>query len=259
MGKNYMRGDFLSYNKRVYPILFLAVCITVVIAIIFFALWFGNYQSDTKKLPTFLSEDSNAPTFVIDPGHGGEDGGTFAPDGTAEKVLNLQVASTVSLLLELNGNGVRMTRTDDTLLYDHYNDLENYKGKKKIYDLKNRVRITEEYENPIYIGIHMNSFPSSQYKGLQVYYSKNNPDSMALAMAVQSDTAKYIQEWNRRTVKGADSSIYILDNLDCPAVLIECGFLSNSEELALLKGSEYRRDLSSVIFLSAVSSRIDKK
>jgi N-acetylmuramoyl-L-alanine amidase len=89
-----------------------------------------------------------------------------------------------------------MTRTEDTLLYDHYNDLENYKGRKKIYDLKNRVRITEEYENPIYIGIHMNSFPSSKYKGLQVYYSKNNSASLTLAEAIQGNTSKYIQEWN---------------------------------------------------------------
>lgn len=254
-----MRGDFLSYNKRSYPLLYLTVCATIVVAVVFFALWFGKHNGGVKRLPVSTDGTVGAPTFVIDPGHGGEDGGTFAPDGTAEKVLNLQVASTVSLLLELNGNSVRMTRTDDTLLYDHYNDLENYKGKKKIYDLKNRVRITEECDDPVYIGIHMNSFPSSRYKGLQVYYSKNNRGSEELARAVQSNTAKYIQSFNKRAVKMSDGSIFILDNLDCPAVLIECGFLSNEDELALLKNGEYRRDMSCVIFASTLSSCIDKK
>ena len=258
MGKNYMRGDFLSYGRRIYPILFLTACITVVIAVIFFALWFGRYQNN-KRLPASLSGDFNSRTFVIDPGHGGEDGGTFADDGTAEKELNLKMANAVSLLFELNGNNVRMTRTEDTLLYDHYNDLENYKGKKKIYDLKNRVRITEEYENPVYIGIHMNSYPIPKYKGLQVYYSRNDSSSMTLAEAIQRNTSKYIQDWNVRSVKKADSSIYILDNLHCSAVLIECGFLSNSDDLASLKDLEYRRDMSCVIFASALFSCIDKE
>ena len=249
----------MSYHKRAYPIIYLAVCVTVVIAVVLFALWFGHYQGDISKMPTSLSKESDVITFVIDAGHGGEDGGAFAADGTAEKELNLEMARSVALLLELNGNKFRMTRTEDTLLYDHYGDLENYKGKKKIYDLKNRVRITKEYENPIYIGIHMNSFPSSKYKGLQVYYSKNNSASLTLAEAIQGNTSKYIQEWNRRTVKRADSSIYILDNLECPAVLIECGFLSNSEDLSLLKKSDHRRDMASVIFASAIFSCIDNE
>ena len=248
---------FLSYSKRAYPIIYLAVCITAVITVALFALWLGRYQGCSNKLPTSLNSESDVITFVIDAGHGGEDGGAFASDGTAEKELNLEMAKSVALLLELNGNNVRMTRTDDTLLYDHYGDLENYKGKKKIYDLKNRVRITEEYKNPVYIGIHMNSFSSTKYKGMQVYYSKNNQSSASRAEVVQENTSKYMQEWNKRTVKRADSSIYILDNLECPAVLIECGFLSNGEDLTLLKDSAYRRDMASVIFASAIFSCID--
>jgi N-acetylmuramoyl-L-alanine amidase len=196
--------------------------------------------------------------IILDAGHGGEDGGAVAIDGTTEKELNLEIAATLSLLYELNGNKYAMTRETDTLLYDKYNDLECYQGKKKIYDLKNRVKITKEYSSPVYVGIHMNSFSSSKYSGLQVYYSKNNETSKAFADTVQKNTATYLQNSNQRRTKEADSSIFILSNLDCPAVLIECGFLSNTEELALLKSSIYRQKLSAVIFASSLNACIDK-
>ena len=124
--------------------------------------------------------------------------------------------------------------------------------------MKNRVKITKEYSSPVYVGIHMNSFSSSKYSGLQVYYSKNNETSKAFADTVQKNTAAYLQGSNQRRTKEADSSIYILSNLDCPAVLIECGFLSNAEELTLLKSSIYRQKLSTVIFASSLNACIDK-
>ncbi len=237
---------------------YVGTSILIIAAVLVLSFWFNSrLKSKYQPLsPTF--SESNAPTFVVDAGHGGEDGGAVANDGTTEKELNLEIATTLALLYELNGNKYAMTRDTDTLLYDKYNDLECYQGKKKIYDLKNRVKITKEYPLPVYVGIHMNSFSSSRYSGLQVYYSKNNKESKAFADYVQKNTSTYLQNNNTRKTKEADSSIFILSNLDCPAVLIECGFMSNETELANLKSSIYRQKLSSVIFASSLSACIDK-
>ncbi len=218
-----------------------------------FSLWFtGRENSKNQTLsPTFSGKSYK--TYVIDAGHGGEDGGAIAEDGTTEKELNLQLSSSVCLLFELNGNNAVATRETDTLLYDKYGDLDNYKGKKKIYDLKNRVRITNEQESPVYIGIHMNKFPQEKYKGLQVYYSQNNQKSKDFAINVQKNTHTYVQNDNARIAKSGDSSIYILSSLDCPAILVECGFMSNGEELALLKTERHRRNIATVIFISALA------
>ena len=231
----------------------LTVIISSVLLLLFSLSFTERENAKNQTLsPTFSGY--NRKTYIIDAGHGGEDGGAIAYDGTAEKELNLQLSSAISLLFELNGSNVVMTRETDTLLYDKYGDLDNYKGQKKVYDLKNRVKITNEQENPVYIGIHMNKFPQEKYKGLQVYYSKNNGKSKELAANVQKNTHMYIQNDNTRASKEADSSIYILSSLDCPAILVECGFMSNKEELALLKTEAHRRNIATVIFVSALST-----
>ena len=99
----------------------------------------------------------------------------------------------------------------------------------------------------------MNNFSQSKYKGLQVYYSKNNEKSRILAENVQKNTHTYIQNDNKRHIKQADSSIYILNSLTCPSILVECGFMSNDEELSLYKTEGYRRDIATVIFISSLS------
>ena len=190
--------------------------------------------------------------IVIDAGHGGEDAGAVAGDGTLEKDLNLEIASLIKALCDLNGTRAVMTRSSDTLLYDYYNDLEDYTGHKKMYDLRNRVKITQEYENAIYLGIHMNKFSLEKYSGAQVYYSKNDTSSEILARNIQNSTKLYLQKNNKRQVKPATSSIYVLNSLHCPAVLVECGFLSNQSELELLKDEEYRAKLALVIFSTVI-------
>ncbi len=246
-----MRTKSLFYGIRFF------ICAVLAVAIIFGASYGFNralkQKSDTS--PIVLPKNDGI-MLVIDAGHGGEDAGAVADDGTLEKDLNLKIALLIKALCEINGTNAIMTREDDRLLYDHYDELDDYKGKKKIYDLKNRVRITNEHENAVYVGIHMNKFSSAKYSGTQVYYSKNNPSSELLARAIQNSTRTYLQNSNNRQVKRADSSIYVLNSLDCPAVLIECGFLSNEGELNLLKSSDYQARLALTIF-SATISRLE--
>jgi len=185
------------------------------------------------------------PVIVIDPGHGGEDGGAVAPDGTLEKTLNLEFSKTLCNTCKLLGIEAVMTRDTDTLLYDKYSDLSDYTGKKKVYDLKNRLRFTEELgENTVFVGIHMNKFSDPKYSGTQVYFSPNSPDSMSLAEGIQNKVKSALQPDNNRVIKKAGSSIFLLKRLKIPAVLAECGFLSNEAETLRLSTTEYKKEFS---------------
>lgn len=240
----------MKNKPLIYTFLFALFAILSCILVLLIGLYFGKYLKGLHEKSKAVSAISNTVTYVIDAGHGGEDAGAIAYDGTLEKDLNLEIATLLCGLLELNGNNVKMTRDSDTLLYDYYNDLEDYTGQKKVYDLKNRLRIAEEYENSIYVGIHMNKFSVAKYKGLQVYYSANNENSFDFASKIRDNTRLYLQKDNKREIKKADSSIYILNKATMPAVLIECGFLSNDEELTNLKDNDYRAKLAITIFSS---------
>lgn len=203
------------------------------------------------------AEDAAAPSrpiIVIDAGHGGEDGGASGEDGTKEKDLNLLVAQSLADILTAAGYDVRMTRTDDRLLYDLYGDLTDYTGHKKTYDLRNRLRFTEEAGADLLLSIHMNKFPQPQYSGLQVYYSPTAPESRTVAEVIRNYTKLYLQPENERETKAATSSIYLLHRIQRPAVMVECGFLSNVEELSRLKDDTYRRQLALVIACAAAES-----
>lgn len=177
--------------------------------------------------------------IVLDAGHGGEDCGTIGYNGVFEKDLNLAITMELGSALEDLGYTVVYTRVQDKLLYT---EAENIKGLRKIYDLKNRVKIAEAYSAPIFISLHMNSFSDSKYSGLQVFYSSNNEDSYRLASAIQMQVKEKIQPENKRGVRVGEN-LYLMENLSCPAVLIECGFLSNPEECAKLCEKEYQKRL----------------
>ena len=120
---------------------------------------------------------------------------------------------------------------------------ENVKGMRKISDLKNRCKITAEYDNCIFVSIHMNSYGASKYSGLQVYYADGNEESRELAHKIQSAVREKLQPNNHRQIKNGDS-IYLLENSKGTAVLIECGFLTNPEECQKLSEKEYQKELS---------------
>ena len=198
------------------------------------------------------SEDALAQgdiTIVIDAGHGGEDGGCEG-NGLVEKDLNLDISMRLASLLREAGVNVVMTRETDILLYDTNSD---YKGQKKAQDVRKRLEIAKNQENPLLVSIHMNYFPQTQYSGLQVWYSTNDARSRILANLIQSNNKNALQPNNKRGIKEATSSIFLLHNATFPAVLIECGFLSNTEEAHTLTDAEYRQKLAEVIFNSIMT------
>lgn len=191
-------------------------------------------------LQTFFDRNSSETTVVIDPGHGGEDGGATGVTGALEKGINLSISRKLQALLEFYGVNTVMTREEDESIYD---DTGASIKKKKISDIKNRVKLVNKQDNPVLLSVHLNFFPQPDCRGAQVFYSKSNENSQALAEYVQDSLKCGINDGNHRLAKAAENSIYLMNHVDCPAVLTECGFLSNPDEEALLVREEYQSKL----------------
>lgn len=190
--------------------------------------------------------DPRYKTVIIDAGHGGPDGGTSADDGTLEKDLNLQIAFKLNDFLKSMGIETVMIRTEDISVHD--DDAQTIR-EKKISDIKNRLSVMNNTDNSVFVSIHQNHFSQSKYSGLQVFYSKNNHESRILADFVRQTVITSLQPDNSREIKESGSDIYLLYHATIPAVMVECGFLSNYDETQNLKDEAYQRKLAFLIAL----------
>ncbi|WP_295155872.1 N-acetylmuramoyl-L-alanine amidase [uncultured Ruminococcus sp.] len=183
------------------------------------------------------------PQVALDAGHGGMDGGCVSVNGTAEKGINLDIALTERELLTIMGWEVTMTREDDRSVYD-----EGVTGlaKQKQSDMKNRLAVFDSCKGAA-VSIHQNQFTDSRYSGAQMFYSRRNSGGERLAAAMQRQFVQLLQPENERETKPVDDELFLLDKTDTPAVMAECGFLSNPEEAAKLETPEYRRQVAFTI------------
>ncbi len=227
-------------KKPAFSLRFLAflLFLSILMAILFGIAEKTRQKSDINVINK--SPTSPAKTVILDAGHGGEDGGASSADGLLEKDLNLALALEMRDILVANGVNVILTRDTDTLLYDRNVDFH---GRKKILDMQARLKIAEGASDPVFVSLHMNTYPDPSCQGVQVWYSANNPASENLAKTIHSTVQELLQPENDRPVKRSGSSIYLLHHLECPAVLVECGFLSSPEEAALLGSESYRQQL----------------
>ncbi|WP_322173719.1 N-acetylmuramoyl-L-alanine amidase [Acutalibacter caecimuris] len=184
-------------------------------------------------------------TIVIDAGHGGEDGGTVAVNGALEKDINLAIALELKKNLEMNHFEVKMVRETDTAVGDQ--SLPTIAERKRS-DTRNRLKIVEETGDCLLISIHQNHFSESKYSGAQMFYSGNHAKSEILAEAIRKNIINSLQPENKRENKQADSNIFLLHNCQVPAVLVECGFLSNPEEAEKLCSDTYQKDMAAAIY-----------
>ena len=235
--------------KNGFGIKFILFFLASAIGVATLSFFFGEIMpSSSKWRETAASADApKFTTVIIDAGHGGEDGGTSSASGLVEKDINLEIAKLIAQDLDEQGINVVLTRSDDRLLYDVNSD---YQGRKKKLDIAARLEIMKQYEDAIFISIHMNAFTDRSCSGLQVWYSKNDADSLTLARTIQNNARLRLQPNNKRVVKEATSAINLLFNATCPAVLIECGFLSNSDEAARFASAEYRGEVAQNISYS---------
>lgn len=190
-------------------------------------------------------------TIVIDPGHGGEDGGATSCTGQPESAYNLEISLKLRDLMHLLGYETVMIRETDISVYTEGDTI----ARKKVSDLKQRVKIINETENAVLVSIHQNSFSDSRYSGAQVFYAPAG-ESEALAEQLQQSFVQTLNPESRRQAKKADG-VYLMRNINCTGILVECGFLSNPEEETLLKSAEYQKKLCCVI-ASALGNFLDR-
>lgn len=179
--------------------------------------------------------------LVIDPGHGGLDGGATSCTGKLESGYNLEISLRLRDLFHLLGCRTRMIRTTDTSIYTSGNTI----AAQKMSDLKERVRIANESENSLLISIHQNNFSDSKFSGAQVFYPSTE-GSRELAEVLQSTLVSSLNPGSNRKCKKAEG-IYLMEHIRCPGVLVECGFLSNPGEEAQLRSISYQQKLCCVI------------
>lgn len=194
--------------------------------------------------------------LVLDAGHGGEDGGAVSLTGVPESEINLAVVLKLRDVLGLYGVDPILLREEDISLHD--GDAGTLREKKRS-DLKNRVAAIDAVEGGTLLSIHQNTYQGSRYRGTHVFYAPTE-GSRELAEHFQESIKTALQPDNERSVKQIPDTVYIMNHVTCPAVLIECGFLTNPEEEALLRDEDYQRKLSAVVaaaWLTAPNREID--
>lgn len=179
-------------------------------------------------------------TVILDAGHGGEDSGAVASDGTFEKNINLSVCKKIALIFDIFGINYIEIRQDD---YSVGNTKLDTIRERKISDIKKRFEIINSTPDAILLSIHQNMFTVEKYHGTQVFYALTDT-SDKLADCIQQSVLSSLQQNNKRKIKQCSSSVYLLHKATVPSVMVECGFLSNNEELRLLKTDEYQLQLS---------------
>ncbi len=190
----------------------------------------------------------NGAVIVIDAGHGGRDPGASGATGVTEEEINLKVALKLRRLIEQGGGLAIMTREDHSGLYT---EGEGRTGTRKSEDLNNRHQLINESSADLFISIHLNSFPQSQYYGAQTFYQTGDEKGRRLADLIQAELIKVLNRGNDRVTKPTDS-VYILKNNTIPGALVECGFLSNYEEEQLLREDHYQEKIAWSIFCGII-------
>lgn len=204
-------------------------------------LWHGNAAFTAAFAP---GEEGASPVVVVDAGHGGEDGGAVAADGTVESGLNLAIARRVRDLLTFAGVPTTVTREGDAAIYDPGSATLR---EKKVSDLHNRVALVNELPGAVLLSIHQNSLPSSPVThGAQTFWNRQE-GAEALARTLQAGLNPVVNTHRAKEPKQIPDSIYLMNHVDAPAVLVECGFLSNREEAARLQQADYQKMLAAVI------------
>lgn len=213
--------------------------VSLVLAGLFVAVYGG---ADLYRSVEAARLEDGPVTVVIDAGHGGEDGGATAADGTLESMLNLEIALRVRDLLTFCGVDTRMIRETDAALYS---EGCNTLSEKKVSDLKNRVELVNGTPNALLLSIHQNTFPEQKYRGAQVFYAKNE-DSRVLAQSLQTALREGVDPKNHREANPSQS-VYLMEHIHCTGVLVECGFLSNPQEAKALREDSYQKKLTAAI------------
>ena len=193
-----------------------------------------------------------SPRIIIDPGHGGDDGGAVSLSGKKESEINLEIALRCELLAAFMGTCPIMTRYTEEIAYP--DDAVTIRA-RKVWDQHSRAELANSIDNALFISIHQNKYTSSGPSGAQVFY--NDAVSEPIAKSITEQFFKYVNADKKRTAKPVSEDIYLFHAAKCPALLIECGFLSNPAEAEKLESAEHQKLLSMIIIGSVCGSLND--
>lgn len=212
-----------------------------ILGMVFISLFVFSFQiAKEEKTKETVSLPVSNKVIVIDAGHRSSRWTVpRAHHGTTEAQTNLKIALKLQTLLEQSGSTVILTRSDENAIYDID---KNTLREKKISDIRNRVKIGNESSADIFVSIHLNKIPQSQYDGWQTFYKPNDEKSMKLAKSIQTNLNDAIQKENKRVAVKLDT-VYIMKHVEIPISIVECGFLSNPDEEELLLSDEYQNKL----------------
>lgn len=209
-------------------------CLALILAVILGSVYFYICCRDSQNV--FFASSYGDETVVIDAGHGGEDGGAVSVSGAVESKINLDIALRLDELFGLLGVRSVLLRDSDVSLHD---STAQTLREKKVSDLKNRVSMVDSYDNPVLISIHQNTYTNSKYHGAQVFYA-NGELSLPFAQITQKTLKDVLDPSNSRQPTSVPESVYLMNHIACKAILVECGFLSNPQEDALLQTNGYQ-------------------
>lgn len=223
----------LVLNRKRISIVILCVLVSI------FTFMIATTGKKEYIVPTTATPVSGK-TIVIDAGHRSARWAVHKVVlGTTEAETNLKIALKLQNLLETSGSTVILTRSDENAIYDL--DAQTLK-QKKISDIHNRVKIGNESSADIFVSIHLNKIPQSQYWGWQCFYKEKDEKSINLAKQIQSNLNEAIQKENKRVAMKLDT-VYIMKHVEIPISIVECGFLSNPEEEKQLLEDDYQNKL----------------
>lgn len=199
-------------------------------------------RAEQEQTVYTMADNKEHPVVVLDAGHGGKDPGKVGVNNGLEKDINLSISLRLKNLLEQNGVTVVMTRTEDKDL------ASEQASNRKNEDLRARAALVAESSPVVMVSIHQNSYPEPEIKGAQVFYYSGSEEGKKLGVMVQESLKREIGDGNHRIAK-ANNEYYLLKKAGCPAVIVECGFLSNPVEAELLATEEYQEKVAFSIHL----------
>ncbi|MDE6662966.1 MAG: N-acetylmuramoyl-L-alanine amidase [Lachnospiraceae bacterium] len=216
------------------------------------SVYFLMYQKTEQTNSDGVVSSNKKTCVIVDAGHGGADPGKVGINGALEKDINLEIAMKLKQFLEMEDVEVILTRDSDAGLYDE--DASN----KKVQDMKRRVEIIESAKPDVTVSIHQNSYHEEYVHGAQTFYYEGSERSKALAEKIQQSLLNEVDKDNKRVAKSNDS-YYLLKKTSVPIVIVECGFLSNSEEAQKLNSDYYQEKLAWAVHLGILQYINDLK
>ena len=212
--------------------------IVLIVALLAAAAVFVKIFVSNGGLKPVISQNSRS-TLVLDAGHGGIDGGAISDSGLKESDINLQIALKTEALVRFLGFDTVMTRETDT-------DNSDNKAYSEHDNLVQRVKLANSTENAVLISIHQNKFPSAVVSGAEVMYSDND-DSKALGLITQDNLVTLLDSSNRRVARPAPKELLLTSSVECPTILVECGFMSNPQKVQKLASNDYQLKLAAIL------------